>query len=229
MAQGKKPPDLRLQSDIDLATCIPRMMAYVLGDVPRLSDEGKPEITIPQLCTFMEAMLLQLPKHFPKGQVRDIQERVRKLTEICFAHSYARAAEVKLLEDMRASGDIDEIVFQRRKDASHQAGKIDHRDCVALVIELHQGIHRERKPAHRPEGHSSRDEADSEILRRTFEKVELHGSISDVKRKLRETISEALESGELKPLGVTKKESIDTHSKRIRRKLSSWTRDADEN
>lgn len=234
MAQGVRKPDPKLQTDIDLGSHIPRMMAYVLGEVPRVSDEGKPEIQIPHLCTFMEGLLTQLPKRFPKGKVRDLQDRVRKVTEICFATDFADVQKLSMLDGMLEFGDIDDACFQKWRAACETTARSHHRDSVGLAIELFLQIHRasERKPANRPKGsNTKRSEGfDEEILRRTFEKValnrtesngevELYFTIEAAVAELRKTIQEGLDQDLLKPLGSTRKESIDAHCRRIRRKL----------
>jgi hypothetical protein len=242
MARDRRPPNPKYQSDCDLGRFIPQMEDYLAGKRPKVTAGEVREISIPELCTFMEALLLQLPKRFPRGSVEALREHVRDVSKYCYANSLASKCELRLLENMKLTGDIDDVAFERWKRASESCAEKVFRATVQFVTDLHSMIQTtcEKRPAHRPEGSLAAPlvASDRKVLDRAILKaaanytaddgtLRLSFNMSAVMEKLRESIREATQDGVLPRRGSTPKENIDAHARRIRRKIYPQANGAD--
>jgi hypothetical protein len=243
--RGTRWTEPKLKTDERLTSYIPRFCAFLLGESDRIADPGKPEISIPQLCTFMEALIDQMPKANRKGRYEQIRAKVRDVVMMCFSVAVANREQLELLATMLDRGHILRTVHDGWAETIRAKQKQDFRDTVALLVEIYCLAYLNSpsgNPKNRPKGSASRETAvfDTTVIHRTLEAVTSAGenregpaegySLADAETELRNQLRLALTEFSAPSRGDgTEKSKFDTHFKRVLRKLRTMHELADKN
>ena len=145
---------------------------------------------------------------------------------------------------MLAFGDIGPSAFEMWNKQLSKEYKSHHRDTVMLVVEVYrriQGFDQVKKPNNRPKGSFSKitKDFDEEVMQRVLElenapqqradrDMSWSGADTKLPSKLREQIQIALDAfPSLRRGSGDPKSEIDTHTKHIKRKMSTLTKTLD--
>jgi hypothetical protein len=242
MAQGKKPKKRRLATSEDLSRYIPQFMDYIEGKRNFIVNGQGPDLTIPHMCTFMEAIVEQADAKRLKGRIVDVREGLHKVTEACMMADFANRTQLNLIEGVRRFGDLSVEAYARWKDSALRLARQNHINTAALVVQLFVHLRSQPKAPHRPRGSETKawsdidDQILDSVMKRAAFKTEtdgderiayFHGAVAF--KELRTVITEMVSQKQIRALGETgiDKQSIDTHHKRLKRKLNSRFRQAD--
>ncbi len=243
--RGQRKVDPKLETKEPLEQYVPMIESYLSHERETISHPGNPEVSIPQLCTFLDGLILQMPKKLRKGRFEQILAASRSATEVCFAAYVAGIEKTELLTLMLARGQITQSIFDGWHASIQAAAKQHHRDTANIIVEFyHRAFNSElaNRPKHRPSGSESRatvqfddDVIHSMLMKLRKERDTSNGrvvgyTLAEAEAALRSEVRIALEQDQSVMLGDgTAKSNLDTHHKRILRKLRAMHRAADEN
>jgi hypothetical protein len=241
--QGERKIDPKFSTDMDLAQSIPQMLDYIEGKRDTLSAEGFPEVQIPQLCTFMEAIVLKAPRDQLKGKIDDLNKRVAYTTTVCSMYDFADGRILELIDEMHRRGELQDEPYLGWKSSYELAAKRHHKETVALTVQLFLFIRSmaTKRPANRPRGsQNSNHEFDRQIIHESLKSFEMgpprpdgEGTVMFTKNMavaaIRAEVALALKDGRLKPLGTDENESCANNLKRILRQFDNMLGAAENN
>jgi hypothetical protein len=238
--RGKRWTNPKLATAVDIKTLVSRVAGYCLYERDQIAEPGQPEIGIPELCTLMESLLTQMPKSARKGQYKALQAEVKCNTETCFAEHFSNTERIHMLSLMLDRGDIELTAFDKWMREIQDQQERDHRDAAKLFLNLYSKAFLAKpgsQPKHRPKGRASRETAllDFDVINRTLDAVTKDYDTSegpfrgyrleDAKAELRSQLKAVLQERTAVTRGDgTEKSNIDTHAKRLLRKLDEMHR-----
>jgi hypothetical protein len=132
--RGQRKVDPKLAVTVQLASFIPRFEAFLAGEAETISLPGNPELVIPQLCTFLDGLILQMPKKLRKGRFEQILIESRSATELCLAAHVSNIEKLELLQMMVERGEISKSVFDGWSSIIEASAKQRHKETVRIIV-----------------------------------------------------------------------------------------------
>lgn len=219
MPRGRKNPEPKNVSDIDLLTLRPHFEAMVAG----LPSVGW-NLTLIQIGRTIEALSAQYRAAIPDKKKAVLDRDVSDTLDLIYFATSATRGSLETIALLLADGSIAEDAALRASAAEMVVNEHYRKQAAGRVVTTMDWLEKwsAERDAGRPLGTYAFDDLDSELLRQASKRTNLLEAADNVVGpEIRAVVREAAASGMLDTMarGRSAKENIDAHVRRLRRRI----------